>query len=407
MSESLTAIDAESAPKPSLPSWQVQICAIFALAVWAHSLLWWTEPRDMSLFQRPWFEHIVRYGPLGAFAHPFSNYTPAYLYLLAIASLFQSTMEPMYIIKLLSVGGTAFAAFAVADLVRACGGRAKYAALLFILPSVVINAALLAQCDALWSGACVFAVAAMIRGKTVPSLVWCGVAIAFKAQAVFVAPFIVGALIGRRAPWWQWTVPLLVFVAIMMPAWLAGWPAWQLAMIYPSQPSWIPFPGRLANPWMFATEFDADASQKFYWVGFATAAGCSIAVAALTSTSVKRPMAMLLLALLSSLALPFFLPKMLERYFFLADLLSIGLAISYSSRATIFVAVAVQLASFLSLLTYMYFYAHPYPTFVGALLATAALIATCLLAWRNGVRWPDLKWRAALPRPASDGRTTA
>src|SRR5947209_11743455 len=116
MSESLTAIDAESAPKPSLPSWQVQICAIFALAVWAHSLLWWTEPRDMSLFQRPWFEHIVRYGPLGAFAHPFSNYTPAYLYLLAIASLFQSTMEPMYIIKLLSVGGTAFAAFAVADL---------------------------------------------------------------------------------------------------------------------------------------------------------------------------------------------------------------------------------------------------------------------------------------------------
>ena len=188
---------------------------------------------------------------------------------------------------------------------------------------------------------------------------WCGVAIAFKAQAVFVAPFIVGALIGRRAPWWQWTVPLLVFVAIMMPAWLAGWPAWQLAMIYPSQPSWIPFPGRLANPWMFATEFAADASQKFYWVGFATAAGCSIAVAALTSTSVKRPMAMLLLALLSSLALPFFLPKMLERYFFLADLLSIGLAISYSSRATIFVAVAVQLASFLSLLTYMYFCSLP------------------------------------------------
>lgn len=386
-----TVSQALRARQPSVVvSWPIQLAAIAALAIYLHSLMWWTEPRDMSLFLRPWFEHIVRYGPVGAFAHPFSNYTPAYLYLLAVASLFHSSVEAMYLVKLLSVFGTAFAAFAVADAIKTTGGQPRYSLLIFILPSVVINAALLAQCDALWAGACVFAVSAMIRGQTSRSLAWCGVAIAFKAQSVFIAPFIIGALIGRRAPLWQWPIPALVFVAMMLPAWLAGWPAWDLATVYPSQPDWISFPGRLANPWMFATVFAPKAAEGIYWIGFAAVAAMSFAIAALTATSVNNRRAMLLLALLSSVSLPFFFPKMLERYYFLADLLSLALAVSFRSRETIFVVAAIQLASSLSLLTYMYFYAEPYPTLVGSMLAAAALFSIYMQARRAGARWPWL-----------------
>jgi Gpi18-like mannosyltransferase len=321
-------------------------------------------------------------------------------------------MEAMYLVKLLSVAGTAFAAYALADLIKTCGGQHKWAVLLFVLPSAVINAALLAQCDALWAAACVLAVSAMVRGRTVSSLVWCGVAVAFKAQSVFIAPFIIGALIGRRAPLWQWIIPALVFVGLMLPAWLAGWPAWELAMVYPAQPSWIPFPGRLANPWMFATVYASEGAKDFYWVGFAAVAAASVVIAALTSTSVRNPRAMVLLALLSSLALPFFFPKMLERYFLLADLLSLALALSYRTRSTIFIAVAVQLASSLSLLTYMYFYYWPYPTLVATAMSTAALVLTYALARQSGARWPRLhglinRSLAAAPRPPSDARTAA
>ena len=317
----------------------------------------------------------------------------------------------MYIVKLLSLAGTAFAAYAVYQLVKALDGEARWAALLFVMPSVVLNAALLAQCDALWAGACVLAVAAMIRGLTVRSLIWCGIAIAFKAQAAFIAPFIIGALIGRRAPLWQWTIPALVFVAAMVPAWLAGWPAGQLAMIYPGQAGWGDIPGRLANPWIFATLYAPAAASRYYWVGFAAAGLAAAAIAALTSASVQHRRAMVLLALLSSIALPFFLPKMLERYFFLADLLSLAIAIAYRTRLTIAVAVAVQLASSLSLLTYIYFYARPYPTVAATALSTAALILTFVLARRQGAQWPSLpsgveSWRArqdSNPR----GRTAA
>ena len=40
---------------PVLPrlSWNVVLAAILALAFYLHSVFWWTEPRDMPLFQGP------------------------------------------------------------------------------------------------------------------------------------------------------------------------------------------------------------------------------------------------------------------------------------------------------------------------------------------------------------------
>jgi hypothetical protein len=54
---------------------------------------------------------------------------------------------------------------------------------------------------------------------------------------------------------------------------------------------------------------------------------------------------LLLLAVTVAAAMPYVLPKMHERYFFLADILAYALAISRPRPWTIFVAVAIQLGS--------------------------------------------------------------
>ena len=390
-----------------VPSWPVQLAGILALAFYMGSLCWWTETHDMRDFLLPWFRHLVTYGPIGAFAHPFSNYTPPYLYLLAIVSLLHGSIAPIYLIKALSVAGTAIAAYAVSDLVRAMGGPRRYALLLFILPSELINATLLGQCDAFWAGACVLAVAATIRGCTLRALLWCGVAVSCKLQAAFLAPFIVGALIGRREPLMKWIVPPLVFTALMTPAWLAGWPAEKLAMIYPAQGGSYDFPGSLANPWIFATIYAPDAAGHFYWLGYAAAAAASVAIGILTTSAANRPRALHFLALLSALALPFLLPKMHERYFFLADLLSLAAAISYPRRAAITTAAATQLASLLSLITYLFYGSWAWLTFAGVPFAGLALAMTFVLARKEGAEWPRLRTGAAPPLPASAERTAA
>ncbi|HEY6049450.1 MAG TPA: hypothetical protein VIV07_10455 [Sphingomicrobium sp.] len=359
---------------------RAQIVAILLLAAFARVVCFPKRPPDMSIFLEPWFAHIVHYGPIKAFAHPFSNYEPLYLYMLAVGSLAHGLLPAMTIIKLLSVAGTLFLTFALIDLLKAAGAKWQGALLVLVLPSVIFNDALLGQCDALWAGSCLFALAAMCRGHTLRSMVWCGIAIAFKAQAAFIAPVIVGAMIGRRAPLYQWAVPALVFLATLAPAWALGWPATKLLTVYLDQASLDQLPGRLANPWMFGTMFADHAARHFFIVGYAAAGAAAVIIAGLAARGARDPRLLILLAALAGTVIPFLLPKMLERYYFLGDVSTLALALTISNRPAAFAVRAVQLASILSHLTYIYFFYDPYPALLGALCAAAGIVAMCLLA---------------------------
>jgi Gpi18-like mannosyltransferase len=365
------SIAVEAPAREQAPSRALQMGLLAAFAAYVHVVCWAILPPDMSLFLFPWYQHILDHGPVGAFAQPFSNYTPPYLYLLAGASLTDPLLEPLHVIKLLSLAGSAFLALAVADLLKALGSDPRRALFVFVLPTVALNAALLGQCDALWAGSCVLAVAGMIRGRTISALVWCGVAVAFKAQAAFIAPVVIGALIGRRAPLWQWAVPPLVYAGMMVPAWLVGWPAADLATIYLRQAAWFETPGNLANPWVWFSEFAPAAATSFYAVGYAIAAAATVAIGASSAKLARNPKPLLLLALISAVAVPFLLPKMHERYFFLADVLALALALSSRDRGVIGIAVAVQFASLAALVSYIYDWRVP--VLIGSLAAAAAL----------------------------------
>lgn len=360
-------------------STRAHLWVVLSLAVMSRAVFWNIRPPDVRIFLEPWFNHILHYGPIQAFAHPFSNYEPAYLYLLAVGSLAHGPLATMTILKIISVAGTLFLMWAIADVLAAAGAERRGALLLLVLPSVVLNDALLAQCDALWAGASIFGVAAIIRGHTLRAMVWCGIAIAFKAQAAFMAPVIIGAMIGRRAPWWQWLVPAAVFLATLVPPWLLGWPAMQLLTVYVGQATLDQIAGRLANPWMLGTIFAEQAARHLFLVGYVAAAAAAAAIAALAARGCRDARLLILLAALAGTALPFLLPKMLERYYFLGDVMTLSLALSWRSKESTLAVVAVQLASILSHLSYMYFFDLPYPALAGAVCAAVGIVAMCRL----------------------------
>lgn len=393
--------------KPQILSGPLSIAVIVGFAVLSRAVYWNQRPPDMAIFLEPWMSHILRYGPIGAFAHPFSNYEPAYLYLLALGSLFHGVAATMTIIKILSVAGSVFLALALADLLKAAGVQARSALLALVLPSVVINDALLGQCDALWAAACIFALAAMIRGETLRSVIWCGIAISFKALAVFIAPVIIGAMIGRRAPLWHWTVPAAVFLATLVPPWLMGWPAYDLLTVYLGQATLEPLiAGRLGNPWMLMTIFADDQARHVYWVGLSAALASGIVIGVLAKRGWRDPRLLILLGALSGTLLPFLLPKMLERYYFLGDVMTLALALTLRNRASTIAVLGVQMASILSHMTYLYSFDHPYPALAGALCAGLAIAAMCKLVGQTISSPLAIPCAAPLP-PASDARTSA
>src|SRR5207253_2066775 len=187
------------------------------------------------------------------------------------------------------------------------------------------------------------------------------------------APVIVGAMIGRGAPWWHWSVPALVFLATLVPPWLMGWPGLKLLTVYVDQAAWVRIPGRLANPWMLGTIFVDHESRNWFPLGYAAAGAASVVLAALAARHARNPRALILLGALAGTALPFLLPKMLERYYFLGDVMTLALVLSLRSRPALYAMCAVQIASILSHITLMYFFYRPYPALVGALFAAAGL----------------------------------
>lgn len=213
--------------------WAPVLMALFAVLFWAVPFLGFTPP-DYGAWTGPWYREIVAEGRVGVFAEPFGNYTPPYLYLLSAATLLDGVLPPLAIIKLLSTVGAAWVAVGVYALLRATSSPdpAKAALWSLLLPTIVLNVPILTQADPFWLAPCILATAAAVRGDPLRTAIWAGVAVSFKAQAVFIAPFVMAFLFQRRAPLWHWAIPALIYAGAMVPAWLAGWPIADLTTIY-------------------------------------------------------------------------------------------------------------------------------------------------------------------------------
>ena len=310
-----------------------------------YALLWPAVPGDIINFVIPWLDHILAQGRVGAFATPFSNYTPPYLYLLALISPLVVVMSKVSLIKSLSVAGTVLLALAARQLIRPAGSEARDDSWLWLplLPSVAVNAANFGQCDAIWSAACVMAVASAVSNRTLPMLGWFGVAISFKAQALFLGPFVALRLVQGRTPLVLWVTPIAIYTLAMLPAALAGWPLGDLATIYLRQAEWNPaFVSTAASPWSVLQLLAPDSAHNWFWLGYLGAGAAALVYVVAYRARELAKGDLIALALLGSCLLPFFLPKMHERFFFLSEVLAFILAFSERDRRSVLVFWLIQ-----------------------------------------------------------------
>lgn len=359
------------------------LAAAWALAIgWQLAVIQLTTS-DLVAYNIPWLGHIAAVGPIAAFAHPFGNYTPPYGYLLVTVSPLVAVLPATLVIKLLSFGCTLLLTASVWRLLRAMNvaHATRWAMIVPVLPSVMISGAILGQCDALYVAPCVMAVAAAIERRHRSMFAWCGLAFAIKAQALFGAPFVLAIVIARQVPVRHWLYAPAAFAAALAPAALCGWPVADLLTIYLRQSQWFDDIARNApNIWMFAQL----AGITTPLVGLATvaalgAAACYAAQIGATARSFSKPM-LLRAALLAPLIVAGLLPKMHDRYFFMADILSLALAIAAPSRETLRIQAHIQLGSILALVGYLL--ALPWLAALGAvpMIAATLLVARPLVS---------------------------
>jgi Gpi18-like mannosyltransferase len=370
------------------------LCA--ALALSAIGLRWLCLPfltHDMQDFLLPWFDYIVTHGRFAALSDAFYNYTPPYIYLMMAASYLDGLVDRVVLIKSISFAFDLVAAVLVYRIgVAVTGERRRSAlfALLFLnLPTVILNGAMWGQCDIIFTSFLLAFAYCLIRGRPVSAMLMYGIALSIKVQAILLAPFVGYLILAGIVPRMTIVLPPLIYGLMALPAALAGRGWLGLLTIYADQAGIAnKLSARAPNIYVVIQHFLPPAYYPQATIAGEVAAGLITLLLFWTHFGRKRLLepGFILAACLMWLAVePSILPKMHDRYFFAADILSFVFLI-LRPRAW-WIAALFQVASALA---YSYFMAidHDVPfdlhpaALIGALAAMPATLGALYYYWR-------------------------
>ena len=319
---------------------------------------------------KPWYNTIKTLG-FSAFGTNFSTYNPPYLYLLYLIARFFPDIPVVIAVKLPALFADFICAYFVSLIVKIKhpGGQASLLSGMITLfaPTVVLNSAFWGQADSLYTAGLLACIFFLLKRKHALAMLAFGIALAFKLQAVFLAPFLLALFWRRDIRWKNFLIVPLILILALMPAWIAGRPILDLLNIYlfqTSQFELLTMNAPTIFAWFPATKM---VFNHFYLPGVIIGIIAAFILFLLIYKSARKLNQPVLveLALLSVLLIPFFLPKMHERYFYPADMISIVFAFFFPRF--FYIPILVGGVSFLAYQPYL-FGREPVPLGILALI---------------------------------------
>lgn len=286
---------------------------------------------DYTNFLSRWYQYFKTNGGFAAIADSVGDYNMPYLYFMAAISY--CGVSDLYLIKLFSALWDVGLAWGCLRLARSLvrerqGSKAPLIAFgaALLLPTVVLNGAYWGQCDAIYGALCVHAAALALEEKGTASTALMGVAFSFKLQSIFVLPLWGVLWLAGRVKFRQlWAFPL-AYLAAIAPAMALGKPLGEILGIYLQQME--EYPRLTLNApsayQLIPYKMPLDESLAAR-LGILAAGALVLALLALgfwLRGRLDRNTAMTM-AVILCVGVPFLLPHMHERYFFLADVFTL------------------------------------------------------------------------------------
>jgi Gpi18-like mannosyltransferase len=299
------------------------------------------DSNDMNRFLIRWYDYIKRYGiDIG-----FSNYPPLYLYIIALITYIP--IPKIIAIKLISIFFDLIAAFTVFLIVKLKYRNSIIPVYAFmtvlIAPTVFVNSTLWGQCDVIFTSFLLISIYCLMTDKSELAFLCYGIAFSFKVQAIFLFPLFFILIIKKKVKFlYFFIIPITYFISII-PSYLAGRPLSDLLLIYLKQAdSYDKLTLNAPNIYQMISN---DYFDVFYLLGIIfTLLIIGVLFFYFYKNKIEIDNEVIInISMVSVLILPYFLPKMHERYFFAADVISIVLA--YYSPKYIFVPIVVGLSS--------------------------------------------------------------
>ena len=268
-----------------------------------------------------------------------SDYTPPYLYFLLLISRLKN-YPWQYAVKAISMAFEVLMAYALMQLsalrVKGDGTKLLTFHLALILPTVVFNGAYWAQCDVIYTSLCLMAVYMGLTRRSARSMIFFGIALSYKLQTAFFLPVMLPLWLRKDIKLRHLILIPTTYMIMMIPALWAGKSLHHVLSVYVTQagnyntmsmnaPNWYQFLPT-TNKKMLYNMFSPMALMLGFALMMAMCALVCVYRKNLTTDSV------LLSCVLILAGVPYFLPKMHERYTFGADVLSLVLVVYNPKR---------------------------------------------------------------------------
>jgi len=257
-------------------------------------------------------------------------------------------MPNIFIIKIISISFALILAYIITSVIsiRYSKDRDIVFVIVLIYPSVFLNSATWGQADIIYTTWLIASLYFILRKQNSLAFVFWGLAIAFKAQAIFLLPLYIILLFYRRVSWKHFIIIPLIYFLSILPAWIAGRSLIDLVSIYFNQAQTynaITMNAPNLYQWLPSGQY-----ETLLVVGLIVSAAVVILLITFV-VKARFPITddlIIELALMSCLLLPFFLPKMHDRYFFPADILALLLFLYQRKR--FYILILIELGSILT-----------------------------------------------------------
>jgi Gpi18-like mannosyltransferase len=341
----------------------VIFAAIIGLSLYIRIIFFPVKTGDYTSFLFHWMKYITDHDGILAFKEKFADYTPPYLYILLVGTM--TNINGLVWIKSVSVFFDFVAASVIARIIWLKNPNVwKYAFIsVLMMPALIIDGAWQGQCDVIYASFVMLSLLGILTKKYLRSFAFFALGFVFKSQSIFFAPVFWFLTLTKNIKLRSLAIIgglcAAFYSLAILPAYLVGRPLFDtydpvtklvtkddgLLTIFFNQSrvySGIVM-GGIPNMYQW---IDNSQYVYFYPAGVMI---CLVFVLSLGLMILRQNVKnisndlIIKISLLTALAVPYFLPKMHERYMFLADLISIIYGFYFPKK--LWVTILLQLIS--------------------------------------------------------------
>lgn len=312
------------------------------------------ESADFNGCLKGWVATFLTHDRWRALKDNVGNYNVVYQYILILLSYIPAYC--LYTIKIVSILFDFITAFGCARCLKVLGADAKKQNLCFtiilLLPTVWLNSSFWAQCDSIYACFIVWSLYCLLKQKNYYALIFLALAFTFKLQAVFVMPVYFIFFIKKKIKFRElFAFPITYFITCI-PAMFFEKSFLDICSIYWQQTKEYPYMVMNAPSLLGLFEIiQYNSILEKICIFAVVAVVCCISFKYWRKKEEITQNETVSLFMLFAVIVPFLLPHMHDRYFYIADIISILYVFTFGVKRC-YIALLMQSASLICYLQY-------------------------------------------------------